>query len=51
LLESGDAAFFTTPHYDGYGSISVDLAKVDVGQLRELLEEAWRLKAPKRLTA
>ncbi len=24
--------------------------KVDVDQLRELLEEAWRLKAPKRLT-
>lgn len=50
LLESGDAAFFTTAHYDGYGSIIVDLEKVDVGQLRELLEEAWRLKAPRRLT-
>jgi hypothetical protein len=50
LLESGDAAFFTTPHYDGTGSIIVDLEKVDVDQLRELLEEAWRLKAPKRLT-
>lgn len=23
LLDSGDAAFFTTAHYDGYGSISV----------------------------
>jgi hypothetical protein len=50
LLDSGDAAFFTTPHYDGYGSIIVDLDRVDVDQLRELLEEAWRLKAPKRLT-
>jgi len=50
LLESGDAAFFTTPHHDGSGSIIVDLDKVDVDQLRELLEEAWRLKAPKRLT-
>jgi len=49
LLESGDAAFFTTPHYDGHGSIIVDLEKVDVGHLRELLEEAWRLKAPRRL--
>lgn len=49
LLESGDAAFFTTPHYDGYGSIIVDLDRVDVDQLRELLEEAWRLKAPRRL--
>ncbi|GLY36230.1 hypothetical protein Amsp01_022540 [Amycolatopsis sp. NBRC 101858] len=50
LLDSGDAAFFTTSHYDGYGSIIVDLERVDVDQLRELLEEAWRLKAPRRLT-
>ncbi|MEV6643413.1 MmcQ/YjbR family DNA-binding protein [Amycolatopsis sp. NPDC051371] len=50
LLDSGDAAFFTTPHYDGSGSIIVDLAKVDVDQLRELLEDAWRRKAPRRLT-
>lgn len=50
LLDSGDAAFFTTAHYDGYGSIIVDLDRVDVNQLRELLEDAWRLKAPHRLT-
>lgn len=50
LLDSGDAAFFTTPHYDGHGSVIVDLDRVDVDQLRELLEEAWRLKAPRRLT-
>jgi hypothetical protein len=50
LLESGDAAFFTTPHYDGHGSVIVDLERVDVDQLRELLEEAWRRKAPRRLT-
>ncbi|WP_410637556.1 MmcQ/YjbR family DNA-binding protein [Amycolatopsis sp. lyj-346] len=49
LLESGDAAFFTTPHYDGHGSIIVDLERVELDQLRELIEEAWRLKAPRRL--
>ena len=49
LLDSGDAAFFTTPHYDGHGMIIVDLDRVDVDQLRELLEEAWRLRAPRRL--
>lgn len=51
LLASGDPAFFTTPHYDGYGSIIVDLARVQPGQLGELLEEAWRAKAPKRMVA
>ncbi|KDN17932.1 MmcQ/YjbR family DNA-binding protein [Amycolatopsis rifamycinica] len=49
LLDSGDAAFFTTPHYDGHGMVIVDLDRVDVDQLRELLEEAWRLRAPRRL--
>ncbi|MFF5985708.1 MmcQ/YjbR family DNA-binding protein [Prauserella flavalba] len=49
LLESGDAAFYTTPHYDGYGAILVNLELVDAGQLTELIEESWRLKAPARL--
>ncbi|WP_028923476.1 MmcQ/YjbR family DNA-binding protein [Pseudonocardia acaciae] len=49
LLAAGDPAFYTTPHYDGYGAILVNLEKVDPGQLRELVEEAWRIKAPARL--
>jgi hypothetical protein len=49
LLASGDPAFYTTPHYDGYGAILVDLTKVDHGQLAELVEEAWRIKAPARV--
>ena len=46
LLASGDPAFFTTPHYDGYPSILVDLTKIDAPHLAELVEEAWRLRAP-----
>ncbi|KAA0023533.1 MmcQ/YjbR family DNA-binding protein [Antrihabitans cavernicola] len=49
LLASGDAAFYTTPHYDGYGSILIDLDRVDEQQLRELIEEAWRMKASAKL--
>jgi hypothetical protein len=51
LLAAGDPAYFTTPHYDGHGSVIVDLALVDPAQLGELLEDAWRAKAPKRLVA
>ena len=29
LLASGDPAFTTTPHYDGYGAVLVDLERVD----------------------
>jgi hypothetical protein len=49
LLASGDPAFSTTPHYDGYGAILVDLEKVSPDQLAELIEEAWRERAPVRL--
>jgi hypothetical protein len=49
LLASGDPAFYTTPHYDGYGAILVDLEKVSREQLAELIEDAWRHRAPVRL--
>ncbi|GAA1249677.1 MmcQ/YjbR family DNA-binding protein [Prauserella halophila] len=48
LLASGEQAFYTTPHYDGYGAILVDLDAVDEAQLHELLEESWNRKAPER---
>ena len=46
---SGDPAFYTTPHYDGYGAILVDLERVERDQLEELVEEAWRERAPVRV--
>lgn len=49
LLASDDPAFSTTAHYDGYGAILVDLDRIDPGQLAELVEEAWRRKAPATL--
>lgn len=49
LLRSGDPAYYTTPHYDGYPSILVNLKKVKRAQLVELITEAWRRKAPLRL--
>ena len=49
LLRSGDPAYFTTPHYDGYPSILVDLRKVKRAELKELIVESWRRKAPLKL--
>jgi hypothetical protein len=49
LLERGDPAFYTTPHYDGFGAILVDLERVDVHTLSLLVTRAWTLKAPARL--
>ncbi len=49
LLDSGDPAFYTTPHYDGYGAIIINLRLVGRARLKELLTESWRLKAPPKV--
>jgi hypothetical protein len=51
LLQGQPEAFFSTPHYDRYPYVLVHLDAVDPGELAELLEEAWRIRAPKRLQA
>ena len=51
LLQGQPDAFFTTPHYDGYPYVLVRLEAVDPTELAELIEEAWRIRAPKRLIA
>jgi hypothetical protein len=49
LLRADPAKFFTTPHYDGHPSVLVRLDAVDRDELAELLTDAWRVRAPKRL--
>ena len=49
LLASDPKKFFTTPHYDGYPAVLVNLKAVGVRELRELITESWRCKAPKRV--
>src|SRR5256885_15184447 len=51
LLASDARKFFTTPHHDGYATLLVRYAAVDVDELRELITDSWRLKAPKRVVA
>ena len=51
LLQGQPEAFFTTPHYDGYPAVLVRLEAVDPTELAELIEEAWRMGAPKKLVA
>jgi hypothetical protein len=45
--ESG--VFFTTPHFDGYPAILVQLDLVGPEELEEVVVEAWLARAPKRL--
>lgn len=41
--------YFTTPHFDGYAMVLIRLAKISSKELREVLAEAWRVRAPKGL--
>jgi len=38
--------FFTTPAYDGLPLVMLRLAEVDVDRLRELVSDAWHMRAP-----
>lgn len=49
LVAQDPATFHVTPHYRTYPGVIVRLATVEPAQLRELLTDAWRLIAPKRL--
>jgi hypothetical protein len=49
LLADDPEVFFTTPHFDGYPAVLVRLDKIPVGDLEEVIVEAWLARAPKRL--
>jgi hypothetical protein len=49
LIADEPAVYFTTPHFDGYPAVLVQLAAIDERGLRELIVEAWLIQAPKRL--
>jgi hypothetical protein len=49
LVASNAEAFFTTPHYDGWPILLVNLDVVDHDELRELIIDSWLIKAPPRL--
>jgi hypothetical protein len=49
LLSDPSDVFFTTPHFDGYAIILVQLDEIGVEDLDEVIVEAWLARAPKRL--
>lgn len=49
LLATNPQMYFTIPHFDGYPAVLVRMDQADPAELAELIEEAWLLRAPKRL--
>jgi hypothetical protein len=51
LLLGEPDVFFTTSGYGGFPVVMLRLVKVDVERLKELITDAWRMRAPADLAA
>lgn len=49
LIADEPDVYFTTSHFNGHASVLVRLEAISRHDLRELVTEAWHVKAPKRL--
>jgi hypothetical protein len=47
LLHGEPELFFTTPGYDGFPLVMLRLSEVDAERLKELLTDAWDMRAPR----
>jgi len=49
LLDAAPDRFFIDDHYRGYPGVLVRLDAIDEDEMRGMLDEAWKLTAPKAL--
>jgi hypothetical protein len=49
IIAEDPRVFFTTPHFDGYPAVLVQLERVGLDELHELVIEAWLCRAPRKL--
>ena len=52
LVEDDSTPFFTIPHFNGFNAVLVQqsrLGELSLDELTELITEAWRAVAPKKL--
>jgi hypothetical protein len=49
LLRSNPEVYFSTPHYEGYPAVLIRPERIEREELAERIEDAWLLRAPKRL--
>ena len=51
FLDANPDVYFTSPHYNGFPAVQIRLEQIDADELRERLEDAWLIQAPKRLAS
>jgi hypothetical protein len=49
LMEAAPAIFFETDHYKGWPAVLIRLRRIEDAQLKQLVEDAWRREAPKKM--
>jgi hypothetical protein len=49
LLSHDRGVFFTTPHFDGYPAVLVQLDRISTTELKDAMIDAWLVSAPERL--
>lgn len=49
LIAAEPRIYFTLPHYDGHPSVLVRLPEIELDELRDVLIDAWYVRAPRRL--
>jgi len=49
LIADDPSVYFTTPHFNGFPAVLVQLERIEAPELAELVVEAWLSRAPKRL--
>jgi hypothetical protein len=50
-MSADPTAFYITDHYVGYPWMLVRMSAVHADDMRDILKDAWRLRAPRRLLA
>jgi hypothetical protein len=51
ILDSDPDVYFSSPHYEGWPGVQIRLETIGEDELRERLEDAWLIQAPKRLAS
>jgi hypothetical protein len=49
LRADDPSVYFTTPHFDGYPAVLVQLERIELDELEEVIVDAWLSRAPARV--
>ena len=49
ILDANPGVYFTCPHYNGFPAVQIRVEAISRDELRERLEDAWLIQAPKQL--